>query len=402
MLFVFTCLLNLAFLFNLDTAHAGDVDLRSYYPEIRNQGKIGNCYAQTGADLLTAYYRKNGKFMDRFVSPDAVSVCGKAVKLEKIFEEAEKNHEDSKTPEYAATQEQLGALLDEWTAYPFAHTPPTKEELAAPDYLKYMPQIEALCQKLHFDNTKECIVHFRPNVKWLGVRGIVGSFGSSVDGGLIGVALSDSYSNCGVCTQKSFGENDVRLIFQFDDELEAFSRGEPVSEKNKCDADESSVLEPENEKQLTKILRRLQEDRLKRHPALELFRKKCDKSSFAKKAMKQLTTALIDRKDVQKEITRVSSLLDQNTPVGISYDSTVVGANKGGSIPWHASSIVGKVMKDGVPCFIVRNSWGSEFCEKKLKADPSVKFTCDHGDFVVDAAALMEKTVGITYFDPAN
>ena len=79
-------------------AHAqmpNDVDLRSLFPGLRDQGRVGSCSAQANADLMTAYLKSHevkGVHIRKgaYVSPFAVAVCGKKRFFDDEFDESNK------------------------------------------------------------------------------------------------------------------------------------------------------------------------------------------------------------------------------------------------------------------------------------------------------------------------
>jgi hypothetical protein len=89
------------FIFFLLSLHiiavAKDSDLRHLFPPIRFQ-TVGNCYAQTGADLLTVHLKtlQNNKI----VAPFSLATCSKIEKLNMDLENAKLFFELRKTPDY--------------------------------------------------------------------------------------------------------------------------------------------------------------------------------------------------------------------------------------------------------------------------------------------------------------
>lgn len=411
MVFIELILLSTSFSF---AGNLQDVDLRNLYPPVRSQGDVGNCYAQAGADIVTAYLRshKTKKFKDisdSFVSPSALSICANIKNLNTGFQNAKKSHNLYQSSEYQKTIDSIKTtgelLLKNLPCSGYGENRNCANEPYNDDvYLKYSAEFVRLCRLINLGDA-ECSERFLfpiPKEDPYGgqvkspISAYVYKADSKVDGGYIKESIENALNACGVCLQQEFKEGDVQLFREFETAVNAYSRNEK-SENNLSCAQNTDLFSQRGEmRQLNKTLKRLELDRLQQHPAITLFQKKCSKNAETKDIVSKLKKETIEKDQVAGTIKKISALLAAKIPVGISYHASVLAA-KQSITDLHASSIVGQRTTDGKLYFIVRNSWGKDQCIKDLAIIKPSRFQCDSGDYIIDSTLLMEQATEISY-----
>jgi hypothetical protein len=128
---------------------AADIDLRPLLPEIRDQGPLGNCFAQTVADLATLHL----KVKKKFVSPDAISVCSKEEVLNTAFNAANQRRGLSNNPDFLVKKKELRDLMQKIQTYRFQSDPMDVLEpinYSEPAYVELLEKELKLCKELYY------------------------------------------------------------------------------------------------------------------------------------------------------------------------------------------------------------------------------------------------------------
>jgi hypothetical protein len=398
----------LASLICLESSWANDVDLRALFPRIRDQGAVGNCYAQTSSDLITAYLKSRNPeiFKDRqdsFVSPTAISFCSKYSELNKEFNETQKRREIFNDPDYSNKMDEIKTLANQ-----------IRQEIAKiglPNYERdKLNQLEtgfeALCKQLNLTMDK-CESHFlwpKPDIDPYGGMGqnILEYKSNSLDAGYIKDSITNALAQCGVCFQSNYGKSDQELVQSFDSLLDKYASNSIDISGEQCGFESLSTLAPNNYQNFKDVLLELQKNELKEHPAISLFKKNCLPIPETNNFEEKMKHEWLEEKDWKVTSKKISNLINSGVPVGISYYASILKADGNAQKHAnHASTIVGQKKIRGKLYFILRNSWGSEACSKELERakmlSVKVKFKCDEGDYILEAKDLVRVTYGVTY-----
>jgi hypothetical protein len=377
-------------------AQEREVDLRHLLPAIRSQGRIGNCYAQTSADLQTAFLRAQGSLLlkarpQAFVSPNANSFCTKYSSLQKKFVGAKGRRDQLSDPDYVKKIHELTSLAETIrTTAPFSEESPKLNE-----------KFSAICKELGYSFSKCSSLYLWPEslVNPEKKKGYLLTYSArDLDGAHILDSIDSTIRECGICLQEAYDEQDTSLLSEFESLLDDFTQNKIDFSKEICSFQSLETVSPDARSSMQNIILALQENSLQEHPAIAFYKKSCLKDPVTFQIQERVVDKKIDPKKKEASIAEISALLKMNTPVGISFYSDFLFAKSDpGLHSRHAVSIVGQKFKGKKKLFVIRNSWGDKACEKELRKSSRLRFTCDKGDYVIDARLLISKTYNLTY-----
>ncbi len=388
-----------------------DIDLRFLFPPIRNQGEVGNCFAQVGADLLTAYLNSsNPKLISTknggFVSPTALSFCSKYSELDKEFADARKKRAVADDPDNLKKVEKIKILSiqlrDEISKMSNPDFDRTK-------YTELNSGFKSLCEQLNLNRAK-CESKFlwpRPEIDPYNGKGtiLIEYRAKSLDAGYIQESITNSIAQCGICFQNSYGKMDQQVVQSFDKLLDTYVNQSIDIEAEQCNFESLSSFNSQSTENFREILIALQKNELKEHPAISFFKQSC-LSNLAEinNLEAKLKNVWIEEKNVKENSETISKLIEKGIPVGISYYAAILKADGNAKEhAAHASTIVGQKLIAGKLHFILRNSWGPESClnelQKAKKLSAKMKFKCEAGDYVLEAKNLTKVIFGLTYIE---
>lgn len=130
----------------------------------------------------------------------------------------------------------------------------------------------------------------------------------------------------------------------------------------------------------------------------------CKKGNMKKIDVPDVINMKIESNELEKSVEKIDKLLSKNNPqpIGINYCSQVLldknyqKSNDNLECEHHASTIVGRRMKNGKCQILIRNSWGSS-CNYDWECKTSSENLAE--GIWINADTLLKNTTSIDYFD---